>query len=156
MDFYVSKVALSICALLVVAVLGEATDPGRFVDASCEIDAALGDLCEIAGRGARGPSEGMVTWTVPALSDGDGLKLVLCHGLVTCEHRGRMFVREPRCYIHTWAWDGSGLNDTTLAGLDDGSPPLVVCTGDDLFLTTVEVMLENESGLMVFASATPR
>lgn len=156
MDFFVSKVALSICALLVIGILGGVTDKDRFVDYGHEIETILGDLCEVAGRALRGLSEGSVLWTVPALSNGEALELALDHGLVLCRSDGRSFIREPPCYLHTWRWDGSGLNKTILDRLDDSSAQLTIVSGDGLLLTTAHILLENELRLLVFASSVPR
>lgn len=156
MDFFISKVALSICALMVVAILGGVADRDRFTDPGDEVERILGDLCDATSMALGGGSEGAVLWKVPTLSSGDALVLTLDHGLVICQLGGRSFICEPPCYIHTWRWDGSELNRTTLDGLDGRSDRLTVVSGDCLCMTTVTILLENEPTLTVFASAASR
>lgn len=152
MDFFVSKVALSICALLVVAVLSGVTSSDRFIDDSHEIDGVLGDLCAAAERAIEGGSEGNLVWTVPALPRGEVIEIVLEHGIVRSHWSGRWIERQPSCCVHTWRWDGSSLNGSGVSTLDRDSPPLVIRTGDRLLLKTEYVLFENDRKLLVFAS----
>jgi len=155
MDFFVSKVALSICALLVVTILGGVTDRDRFIDDRHEIETVLQDLCDVADRAFGERSEGSVLWTVPVLPTGNGIDLAIDRGVVYCQCHGGPICRQPVCYLHTWAWDGSALNASALGELDKGSRPLTASSGDGILLTTTYVLFENDHRLLVFASPEP-
>ncbi len=152
MDFFVSKVALSICALLVVTILSGVMDGDRFVDDGHEIESVLQDFCEFADRAFGERSEGILMWTVPVLPTGNEIEMTLDHGIVYSQWHGKSIVREPQCYVHTWRWDGSALNESTVGDLDDGSARLMVSSGDGILLTTAYVLFENDHRLLVFAS----
>jgi hypothetical protein len=151
MDFFASKVAMSICALLVIAILSGSMGKDRFVDCRNEIETVLQGFCELADRAFEGRSEGTVSWTVPVLSTGDDIELVLGHGTVRCRWDGVPIVREPECYLHTWRWDGAALNESLIVSLDEDSPGLAARSGDRILLNTAYVLLENDYRLLVFA-----
>ena len=152
MDFFASKVAMSICALLVIAVLSGATDRSRFVGGGEEVQRILQEFCDLADHAFEGRSEGTLRWTVPALSTGDEIELTLDHGRVECEWASEKVIREPQCLIHTWKWDGSATNESRVAGLDRESSKLTTHSGGGISLRTVYVMVENDFRLLVFAS----
>jgi hypothetical protein len=151
MDFFVSKVALSICALLVVTILSGVTDRDRFVDDGHGIETVLQDFCDVADRAFGERSEGTMLWTVPVLSTGNEIELTLDHGIVHCQWHGRSIVRQPQCYLHTWRWDGSALNESTVGELDANSCRLIASSGESVLLTTAYVLFENDHRLLVFA-----
>lgn len=151
MDFFVSKVALSICALLVITILSGVTDRGRFMDDEREIESVLKSFCDIADRAYGQRSEGSLYWTMPELSTGDSIQMTLGNGLIRCEWGGRSIVREPQCSLHTWTWDGSPLNESKVSDLDKDSNCLSATSGDCILLKTVLVLFENDHRLLVFA-----
>jgi hypothetical protein len=153
MDFFVSKVALSICALLVVTILGGVMDRDRFLDDGREIETILQDFCSCADRAFQQRSEGTMSWTVPMLSTGKEIKLVLDRGIVLCQWDGKTIVRQPQCCLHTWRWDGSALNESRVEELDKDSSRLVARSGESILLTTAYVLFENDHRLLVFASS---
>ena len=156
MDFFVSKVALSICALLVITILSGVTDTDRFVDDRRDIETILQGFCDVVDRAFGERSEGSVVWTVPALPTGDGIELTIERGAVHCQWDGRSIVRQPQSYLHTWRWDGSALNESTVGELDKNSSRLMASSGESFILTTTYVLFENDHRLLAFASAEPR
>jgi hypothetical protein len=156
MDFFVSKVALSICALLVVTILSGVTDRERFMDDGREVEGVLQDFCDIADRVFGERSAGTVLWTVPSLLTGNGIELVIDRGVVSCLWDGRSIVRQPQCYIHTWIWNGSPLNDSTVGNLDKDSVRLATSSGENILLTTAYVLFENDRRLLTVASSELR
>lgn len=152
MDFFVSKVALSICALLVITILSGVTDRDRFMDDGREIETVLQDFCDVADRAFGERSEGTVLWTVPVLLTGNIIELTLDRGVVHSQWEGRSIARQPQCYLHTWRWDGSALNESTVGDLDKHSGRLTASSGERIILTTAYVLFENDHRLLVFAS----
>jgi len=152
MDFFVSKVVLSICALLVVTVLSGVTGRDRFMDDRHEIKTILQDFCDVADRAFGERSEGTVLWRVPGLVAGGEIELTLDRGAISCQWHGGSIARQPQCYPHTWRWDGSALNESTVRDLDKDSGRLTVRSGDSILLTTAYVLFENDRRLLVFAS----
>jgi hypothetical protein len=152
MDFFVSKVALSICALLVITILSGVTDRDRFMDDGRGIEIVLQDFCDVADRAFGERSEGIVLWKVPVLSTGNEIELTLDHGVVHSQWEGISIARQPQCYLHTWRWDGSALNESTVGDLDKDSGRLTASSGESIILITVYVLFENDHRLLVFAS----
>jgi hypothetical protein len=152
MDFIVSKVAMAICALMVVAVLAGVVNRDAFVDHDQELATILAIFGSLVERAATSCSEIAADWTVPLLSDGESVSVSIQGGIVAAEAGGRTARAQPACGIHTWDWDGSGLNLTSIEGLDESSPRLQFTSGEAILIETIQVTLENECTYLVFVS----
>jgi hypothetical protein len=155
MDFFVSKVAMSICALLIVAVLGAALGEDRFVDGAQEIRGIMEDLCDVAESAYDAGSEGEVTWTAPELSTGECLQLVIDHDGIHGHTNGQTIVCAPHCQLHTWRWDGTALNRSAAEALDERSDGFTVSSNDEVMVSTKYVMADSDLVLMVFVLPCP-
>ena len=155
MDFFASKVAMSICALLVAVILASVMNIGRFSDAYGEIDAVLHEFCSLAERAEASGAEGDSLWTVPGLSSGKYLTITVERHSVSCTCGSRTRATEPPFTLHTWRWEGIGLNTSLLEELDSSAEPLCASSGIVISLTTAYVLVDNEPRLLVFASAVP-
>ncbi len=154
MDFVVSKVAMSICALVVVAVLAGVFDRDAFVDRHHELSSILEDLSGIVDRAAISNSEFSTAWRVPLASDGNPIVISIRAGSVSAECEGRTAAAQPSCGLHTWSWDGRDLNSSSVYEMDISSPQLSFGSGTTILVSTILVTLENEPKLLVFASQT--
>lgn len=155
MDFFASKVAMSICALLVAAILAGVMNIGRFSDPDGEIDAVLLEFCSLAERAEASGAEGIVIWTVPGLPGGEVLTMFVDRSIVSCTVGSKIRAAEPVCMLHTWKWDGVGLNGSRVEELDRYAEPLSARSGSLLSITTATVIFDNEPRLLVFVSAMP-
>lgn len=155
MDFFASKVAMSICALLVAVILASVMNTGRFSDAYGEISAVLHEFCSLAERAESSGAEGTSLWTVPGLSGGKCLTIVLERHCVSCTCGSKTRATDLPLTLHTWGWDGMVLSTSLLDRLDSSAEPLRAHSGNVLSLTTSYVIVDNEPRLLVFASAVP-
>lgn len=154
MDFVVSKVAMSVCALLVVAILAGLADPDNYVDADSELEACLEDFCSLAELGVLSGCEMKTLWRAPVLSTGDEVVMNIWDGTVSASTRDGRVLKQPQFGIHTWAWDGSSLNASTVETLDSADPGFKARSGDSISIETRTVLFEDSPTLMVFASVS--
>jgi hypothetical protein len=151
-DFVVSKVAMVICALMVVGVLAEVFDRDTFVDRDQQLSEILGRLCDIIDRAAVSRSEFTADWRVPLSPDGDSIAISIQAGVVKAVSDGREARAQPSCGLHTWEWDGVGLNLSSIVDMDKSSPRLDFRSGETIMIRTIQVTVENEPTLLIFAS----
>ena len=152
MDFIVSKVVMSIAALLVVSILAELLSPDKFVDLDSDLVRVLDDLSSIIGRTAMSASQVTITWTVPFLSTG-GEVLVTVHQSILSGSSGGQRVRvQPIFELHTWSYDGSMLNTSTINALDDSSEDVECRSGQKFTICTTSAQFDNGSRLLLFLS----
>lgn len=152
MDFVVSKVAMSVCALLVVSVLAGAFSSERFVEKDAELESIAEDLSLLAERIWRSGSEVKMTWVVPFLSTGEEVEMTIENSLIWARSATDLAVRMPSCGLHTWAWDNSELNSTMAKELDSHAHEVKARSGQSLELRTERVLFESQTRLMVFVS----
>lgn len=150
MDFVISKVALSVCALLVVSVLSGVLAGTNVLDDSSELKGVLRELCSLVDSSVRSDSESAVEWTVPTLSDGRAITIVLADGMVRGEARGHRDACQPAASFHLWRYDGEALNSSMVDQLDSDAPNLTIASGQAVSVTTSVVMYENELTLFAF------
>jgi len=152
MDFIVSKVVMSITALLVVSILAGLLSPDKFVHLDTELVRVLDDLSSIVGRTAMSASEVTITWTVPFISTG-GEVLVTVHRSILSGSSGGQRVRvQPIFELHTWSYDGSMLNTSTIDALDNYSEDVECRSGQRFTICTASVQFDNGSRLLLFLS----
>jgi hypothetical protein len=151
-DFVVSKVAVVICALLVLTVMSEATGRDSTLVAREALGQALDGLCKLAESMCLAGGEAVAVWTVPSLPSGAAIKVTITSDLVRGESEGHQVLRRPPWDLHTWSYDGAELNESMVADLDLSSAPVHLGSGECLTVMTRLVLLNDENRLMVFAS----
>ena len=152
MDFIVSKVVMSITALLVVSILAGLVSPDKLVDLDTDLVRVLDDLSSIVGRTAMSASEVTITWAVPFLTTG-GEVLVTVHHSILSGSSGSQRVRvQPIFELHTWSYDGSMLSTSTIHTLDNSSEDVECRSGQKFTICTASVLFENGSRLLLFLS----
>jgi len=152
MDFVVSKVAMSACALMVVTILAGMVEQGMLFDDRSELEGIVRQFCSLAGRMMTTGSEAKVGWTVPSLADGQGIEFRVERRVVTGKADEMASKMQPMFDIHTWEWDGRGLNESVIASFDGASPGIVAVSGRTVFLEASSVILDDEPRLLLFAS----
>ena len=152
MDFVVSKVAMSICALLVVATLGGMFKGDMFVDRRGELETILDRLCSLTDRLERSGLETRLSWQVPALSTGKGIEIAVHGNTFSAESENYKVMRQAENPVHLWAWDGKGLNRSEVECLDGLAQELRLVSGQLFELRVSPVMIENEREQMVFGA----
>jgi len=151
MDFVLSKVAMSVCALLVAGVLAGCMDPSRFAGQEGEIDSVVKRFCGLVDRAVSSHSETWLAWEVPSMADGEDIRMVIHRGLVMAEAGAESAIAQPVTGIHTWHDTGASMNATVLRLLDESADELVIHSGHQVLLVTELVLLENLPTYLAFA-----
>lgn len=153
MDFVVSKVAMSICALLVIGVLSGATGSQDRELLAEELDAIVSQVCSLIDRAVASGAEVSMMWSVPDLASGDDVTLTVCRSIVRADSGGQGCARQPLSGVHTWTWTGAALNESVIDALDSSSKAIELNSGKELVLSTEIVLLDDEPALLAFARA---
>lgn len=152
MDFVISKVAMSVCALLVAGVLSGCLDPANLVELGGDLDDIVRRFCVLVDRIALSGSSSSLTWAVPCLPDGQDIRVEVQRGLVKVEAGDERCYGQPVSGVHTWHNTGAAMNSTGLKLLDAVADGLVAVTGESILLTTELVLLDNEPAYLAFVS----
>jgi hypothetical protein len=150
MDFVVSKVAMSVCALLTMLVLTQAYGPGAFADEQGDLERILAEFCSTASAPVLAGTECALGWTVPCLPDGGTTWITLERGTVSVSSESGSVWGRPGVAIHTWHWNGSVLNDTAVSGLDSGAETISACSGQVLVVCSAAVEFDDGTRLLAF------
>ncbi len=150
MDFIISKVVMSITALLVVSVLAGLVSPDKYVNLDSDLERALDDLSSLVCRTALSASEVTMTWTVPFLTTGGEVLVTVHHSILSGSSGGHCVRVQPVIDMHTWSYDGSMLNSSAIDALDDSSEDVECHSGQMLKISTVPVHFDNGSRLLIF------
>lgn len=151
MDFVVSKVALSICALLVAAVLGNIYGDGAFRDVRGELESVARDLIAIASAPLDARTECTASWEVPCLSAGEEVSVIVSAESVRVFTSSAIVMIATPFAMHTWSWDGSPLNDSLMAELDGRASKTTASSHGTITIVATEITVGNDPELMVFA-----
>jgi hypothetical protein len=151
MDFVVSKVAMSICALMVVSALGGMFGTDALLGHRGYLEDILDDFCSVTNAVALSGAEASMFWSVPFASGG-GIVLIELNGSIVWARSGSdRAVDQPISTVRTWTHDGRPLNKTMLIELDKGSHGLLARSGDVIVLRSRIVSVDNEQKMFVFA-----
>jgi hypothetical protein len=153
MDFVVSKVAMSICALLVVATLGGMFGEGALLDPKGELERIVDDFCSVVDSIALSRTESGINWLVPFTSNGETVIIQLDGALVRAGSGIEVAVGQPVRLVRTWEYDGCDLNATMLADLDETCTIIEARSGESICLESRFVTLENQLRVFIFASS---
>lgn len=151
MDFIVSKVALSVCALLTVAVLSNVFEGDRFVPTDAEVRRIVNDLRETIDSVCGGGTEESVSWLVPRLPDGEDVSICIIGEFIRGDAEGRSFIARSIAPVHTWAWDKERLNQSLIRNLDNSSEDIQAVSGEVLVISSIAAPVDNDQMLLVFA-----
>ncbi len=155
MDFVLSKVAMSVCALLVAGVLSGCMDPSNLAGHEGGIDSVVSRFCGLVDRAVFSHSETCLAWDVPSMADGEDIRMIIHRGLVMAEAGAESAIAQPMTGIHTWHDSGASMNATVLRLLDESADELVAHSGDQVLLVTELVLLDNLPTYLAFARKGP-
>ncbi|MEW5748468.1 MAG: hypothetical protein AB1793_06770 [Candidatus Thermoplasmatota archaeon] len=153
-DFVVSKVAMSVCALLVAGCLSEIVSTSTGPDPGGDLAGILADLQGDVSSLAELRGECSLEWPVPSLPSGGPVELSVGGGAACARSGTESRSAEVHPPPHTWGWDGLPLNSTELAERDLASPVLTARSGDTLSLRMVTVTLDGSEEPVLFASVS--
>ena len=153
MDFIVSKVAMAVTALIVLAILTNALDDSMFLDQDVEISRALSDLCEVIERVHDTEAEADLAWLVPAMPTGAELTIRVESQWIIGESDGRKSIEQPMREYHTWEPTTCVLNRSTMTELDASAPTVKVSSGQALRISVIELLVDGSETLVLFVSS---
>ncbi len=150
MDFVVSKVAMAICALLVVTVVAGVFSEGALIGRTRGFEQVLAKFVNLAEQAVGTGSESSVLWCAPYLPDGEGVTISIYRGIVLVESTEGSAADYPIRGIHVWHPDGQPLNRSMVDALDRCSGSLTFESGQSVVIVTKFVTYEDERRLLVF------
>lgn len=152
MDFIISRVVMSICALIVVGVLAGVVDVPQFEEPNSELADIADGLCSMMEDIAGSRADVIFLWTVPSLVSGEVVRVTVSSDMVSVNCAASEAFARPSCGLHLWDWDGSVLNRSIVEVLDSSSAPLQASSSDSIILESIEVELEDSRRSMLFVS----
>ena len=155
MDFVVSKVSMSILALMTATVLYGIYGGDLMTDAEGDLKMILARFSDETVAPAAEGAESTISWEVPALPGGGTVWGVVGGDIVEAHSGSDSAVLQLPVEVHTWARAAIVLNSTMLESIDAASPSLRACTGQHLTVSSAFVMLDSSLSLMLFAEAGP-
>lgn len=155
MDFVVSKVALSVLALMTAGTLYGLYDGDMLTDAEGDLDRILQRFADETVWPSTDGAESRILWEVPGLPDGGVVWLVVGGPTAEAHSGSSVAALLLPTAVHTWSPTGVPLNATTLESLDDRSARLRACTGQHVTVESVIVMMDNSEELMLFVEVGP-
>jgi hypothetical protein len=155
MDFIVSKVALSVCALMTAGVLYGVYGGDMMRDVDGDLERILARFVDETVRPSVDGVESRTVWEVPGLPDGNVVWLVVGGWTVEAHSGAAVAAIQLPEEMHTWSLTCGVMNSTVVEAFDDGSARIRACTGQHVTVISVEISLDNSEALMLFAEGGP-
>jgi hypothetical protein len=155
MDFIVSKVALSVLALMTAGTLYGLYDGDMLTDVEGDLERILQRFADETARPSAERVESRAVWEVPGLPDGDVVWLVVGGPTVEAHSGSSGAALLLSTDMHTWSPTDDPLNGTALESLDSCSARLRACTGQHVTVESEVVMVDNMQELMLFVEVGP-
>jgi len=149
-DFVISKVAMSVCALTVATILAGLYCPDRLFDRSAEVERVLRSFCATAEDALMTGESCTLTWEVPFASTGEVITVYVLHGTTRASDGERSATIEPLEPIRTWEPVSSQMNRTMVEELDNASAEMAFVSGEVVAISTALITVEDRAQLMVF------
>ncbi len=150
----ISKVAMSVCALMVATALGPAIIGGMMSAGDGELDDMMTRLCDAVSTVTLTGADTGFDFPITATSAGDRIWLeVRTHSLVLRSTED-VVVAHPITALHLWQWNGSAMRSSAIYQLDQAHCCVVATSGDNLSVSTKWVSVDSSPTLMAFASVS--
>ncbi len=153
MDFVISRVAMAICALIVVMIFSGLLDVTTSPELEHELTSALEALDGLIDRAGSSRAEESIEWPVPQASGDGELAIELSCDLIRGAIGGCSKVMRPSCTIHTWGWLGAQMNRTSLEDRDRTSPPILASSGQTISIRSELMLIDNTPTFLVFVAS---
>lgn len=146
----ISKLGLSICALLVASVLGQVLNEPLSTSERRGLEAVAEQLDDLMSTLVDGGCEASHSYTVPSLATGSSVVMTIRLGGVEVRSENALATILLCDPLHLWEWDGTELNRSMVDGLDSSSDPLVAVSGDRLHIAVLLVPVQGIWTTMTF------
>ncbi|HUV61757.1 MAG TPA: hypothetical protein VMW71_06290 [Thermoplasmata archaeon] len=152
MDFVISKVGMSICALLVVSVLGQSLYESSTTSEMDALEGIVRLFDHFLFNCVRGGEDVDCLYRVPHLPDG-ALVCMTFHpgGVIASSENARVYA-ETCCPLNLWDWSGDELNQTVLGEMNRDCDPIESTSGDGLLIQVRCVPIQSVPCRMAFVS----
>lgn len=152
MDFVISKVAISVCALIVASVLGSVLADSQHSSDKIELEDMMRRLCGSISAAMLGGVETDIAFPLTATSSGARVRLEVRAECLLLSSETEMIVGHPCADLHLWRWNGSDLKSSALAQLDLACGYGVATSGQTIVVSTRWLLLDSVPTLLAFAS----
>jgi len=152
MDFIISKVAMCICALIVVSIFGGMFDKDAVLRPGSELGNIVKDFCSVVDAIGRYRSVARSTWDVPHSSSGETVILTIEGTTVRAKAGSDHAIGQPVFRLRTWSDNSDVLNATVLESLDKNAPILTAHSGQPILIYSRIVTLDNQQKPLLFAA----
>jgi hypothetical protein len=152
MDFIISKVAMSICALIIASILSGLFAKEALFEPWDELKGVVREFCSFADQVALSGAEADVVWIVPFKADRSTLSLTLKDFMVIGESDNHKSIDQTACMLRTWAFEDCVLNSTVVEALDKAMPSISAKSGSAIGLSSRAATVDGVQTTLVFAS----
>lgn len=152
MDFIVSKVAMCICALMVVSILGGMFDKDVVFKSGGDLGDIVKDFCSVVDAIGRSRSAARSAWDVPHSSSGETVFLSIEGTIVRMRAGSDHAIGQPVFRLRTWSDSSDVLNMTVVDSLDKNAPSLSAHSGQTIVVFSRIVTLDNQQTPLLFAA----
>ena len=147
-----SKIGISLCALMTATVLGAMMAEFETDERSLELRSIANRLCDAISSAALGYGDLVTTYSIPLLSNGEAIVATITVDGTMVSSGGLSAVDHPCSQVHLWHWDGGELNGTAVADLDNAHPRMDVGSGATIEILTMTLLVEDRLQTLVFVS----
>ena len=152
MDFVISKVCLSICALLILTSIGQSLDGVLSTEERRDVEAIASRFEELMRTLLERGGEAVHIYRVPSLATGAAVSMTIrTSGVEVVSEHAKSEVMFP-CPLHLWKWNLTDLNRTDVDELDSSSRPLVAVSGNALRIEVTRIPVQSVATVMIFLS----
>ncbi len=153
MDFVVSKVALSVCALMVASVLGQSLYQSSLASDMDDLASILRQFDGLLRFCAEGVDDADCLYCVPYLPGGFPIALTIHPGGLVASSESSYASARTCCQLALWVWDGDEVNRTEVEEREHGSDPIKSVSGDCLLIRARQVPVDGIACTMVFVDS---
>jgi hypothetical protein len=150
MDFVLSKVIMSVCALAVAGILTGVARHTDAPDTSSDLDELLWRFERLVSDISRSGAECSANWILPELPSGAEVEIGVWADRASATSGGLTRWATLEIRLHTWSWNGSVLNQSVVDTLDMASVCVRANSGQSFGLTSEWVATSDGQELMVF------
>jgi hypothetical protein len=152
MDFVISKVGMSICALLVVSVLGQSLYESFSTGEMDALEGIVRLFDRLLYSCVEGGEDVDCIYRVPHLPDGSLVCMTFHPDSVIASSEDARILAEMCCPLNLWDWSGDELNQTVLSEMNRDCDPIEATSGDGLLIEVRCVPVQSVSCRMAFIS----
>ena len=154
MDFVISKVAMSVCALMVASVLGPILVSYDDHGASTELDMVVLKLSRSISAAMVEGLETVFRLSLPTTSSGSVIRLEARSGGLLASSNDENVICRPCADLHLWDWNGSAMTSSEVDSLDLAHKERVAVSGDIVIAATRWIPIDSTLSLLAFVWMT--